>query len=108
MALSPDGSMVVICSSTLHPELKRLVGLYCCMSEVQPWADAACWNYINKLKAFMDTGTPAADTSFIDDVSGVVNRGCAALSCAAGAVDGAAGRRTNARTVLRAMGLVSA
>ena len=73
--------------------------------QVQPWNDGT-WNYISRLRNFVLAGMPASDTSFIDGVSGIVNRGCAALSCPAGAVDGVDGRRANFRTVLSAMKLV--
>jgi predicted chitinase len=94
-----------ICSDPAHPELKWVAGLYYYMTEVQPWADTE-FNYIAQVKAFVDGGMAGSDTAFIDAVSGIVNRGCPRLSCAAGAVDGAADRRTNFRTVLAAMQLV--
>lgn len=94
-----------ICNSSEHPELKWVAGLYYFMSEVQPWNDGG-WNYFARLRAFVDAGMPASDTAFIDGVSGIVNRGCAALSCAAGAVDGVDDRRANFRKVLTAMRLI--
>lgn len=108
-ALFPDVDFCrdpqAICSSSAHPELKWIAGLYYYMSEVQPW-DQGGWNYFARLKAFVDTGLRVSDTDFIDGVSGIVNRGCAALSCAAGPVDGVDDRRANFRRVLVAMGLV--
>ena len=79
------------------------------MTEVQPVSSTSYhWDYFNRLKAFVDTGMGSGDTAFIDGVSGIVNRGCPATSCAAGAVDGLSDRRANFRTVLKAMGLVAA
>ena len=76
------------------------------MTEVQPTNSSTYnWEYFSKLKAFVDAGMSIGDTAFIDGVSGIVNRGCPATSCAAGAVDGLSDRRANFRTVLKAMGL---
>lgn len=98
-----------ICNDPAHAELKWIAGLFYFMTEVQPTDSAAySYNYISKLKAFVDGGMLASDTGFIDGVSGLVNRGCPAASCpSSGAVDGLADRRANFRTVLAAMGLVS-
>ena len=76
------------------------------MTEVQPTNSSTYnWEDFSKLKAFVDAGMGVGDTAFIDGVSGIVNRGCPATSCAAGAVDGLSDRRANFRTVLKAMGL---
>lgn len=101
-ALKPQPSPVdpaalqAICSSTAHPELKWIAGFCCYQTEVQPWNDVS-FNYISRLKGFVDGGMSAGDTSLIDAVSGIVNRGCPALSCAAGPVDGVSERRDNFR-----------
>ena len=79
------------------------------MTEVQPANSSTYnWEYFSELKAFVDTGMGISNTTFIDGVSGIVNRGCPASSCAAGPVDGLSDRRANFRTVLKAMGLVVA
>lgn len=96
-----------ICSNPSHPELKWIAGLFYYMTEVQSWTTAQGYNfdYIASLKAFVDGGMKATDTAFIDAISGIVNRGCPAVSCPAGAVDGLSDRRNNFRTVLTAMKL---
>ena len=96
-----------ICSSTKYPQLKWVAGLFYFMTEVQPWNDTR-FNYVSRVRAFVDGGMAASDTSLIDAVSGIVNRGCPAASCSTGPVDGLADRRANFRTVLSAMGLVTA
>jgi hypothetical protein len=56
-----------------------------------------------RLKAFVDGGM--SDTTFIDAVSGIVNRGCPSSSCPAGAVDGISDRRDNFNQVLKVFSL---
>ena len=78
------------------------------MNEVQgynnvggPYAD---WNYHQQLKAYVDGGL--VGSKFIDDVSGIVNRGCPDATCpVSGAVDGLAKRKENFVKVLNALGL---
>lgn len=91
-----------ICSDTAHPELKWIAGLFYWMSSVQDY-DVEGWSYRARLRAFVDGGM--TDTSFIDAVSGIVNRGCHNPPCGTGPVDGGADRRANFETVLDAMGL---
>ena len=62
------------------------------------------WNYINELHKFVDGGM--AGNSFIDAVSGIVNRGCHNPPCATGDVDGKSDRSTNFFKVLRELDLV--
>lgn len=93
--------MQVICSSTKHPELKWIAGLYYYISDVQPY-NSPPWNYKQQLKAFVEGGFDIANNTFIDGVSSIVNRG----SHSAGGVDGMVDRRENFRTVLKGMGLV--
>eukprot|EP00798_Chlamydomonas_sp_ICE-L_P007361 gene7361-485_t len=96
-----------ICTSTMYPQLKWVAGLYYYMSEVQPWDDGK-WNYFQQLRAFVAGGMRADDRSFIDGVSGIVNRGCpSAVSCITGPVHGADERNENFRVVLKAMQLVN-
>ena len=99
--LSPTLLSQLICSSTDHPELKWIAGLYYYMTDVQP-TDVDNWNYFYKLKAFVDNGMGAQHNGFIDGVSSIVNRG----GPFAGGVHGIQDRRDNFRTVLIGMGLV--
>lgn len=105
-ALYPDVNFCedpeVICTSTKHPELKWIAGLFYWMSSVQVY-DKDGWSYIPKLRAFVDGGM--TDTSFIDSVSGIVNRGCHNPPCGTGPLDGGPERRENFDKVLKAMGL---
>lgn len=91
-----------ICSDTAHPELKWIAGLFYWMSSVQGY-DEGGWNYRARLKAYVDGGM--TDASFIDSVSGIVNRGCHNPPCGTGPLDGGADRRANFETVLTAFGL---
>ena len=109
-ALFPDLNFCAdpgaICSSTKYPQLKWIAGLYYYMTQVQPWNDGS-WNYIAQLRAFVDAGLPSSSTSFINGVSGIVNRGCPSLTaCPTGPVDSAPQRAANFQTVLKAMNLV--
>jgi hypothetical protein len=92
----------VVCSSTEHPELKWVAGLFYWMSSVEAY-EADGWRYREKLRAFVDGGM--TDDGFIDAVSGIVNRGCHNPPCATGPVDGADDRRANFHAVLQVMGL---
>jgi hypothetical protein len=57
------------------------------------------WDYITKLHEYVDGGF--VDTSFIDAVSGIVNRGCHNPPCGTlGTVDGNSDRRENFRKVM--------
>lgn len=95
-----------ICTSTDHPELKWVAGLYFYMNEVQSVSDDT-WKYLDQLRAFVDSGMRASDTSFIDGVSGIVNRGCPSVTdCSTGPAHNVEIRRSNFRTVLGAMQLV--
>jgi hypothetical protein len=53
---------------------------------------------MEKVKAFVDGGM--TDTSFIDSVSGIVNRGCHNPPCGTGPLNGGAERKTNFQDVL--------
>lgn len=63
----------VICSSPKYAELKWIAGLFYWMESVQSY-NVRGWNYLKRLHAFVDGGY--SDPSFIDSVSGIVNRGC--------------------------------
>lgn len=78
------------------------------MNEVQGYDNTggpyASWNYHEQLKAYVDGGLKGS--KFIDDVSGIVNRGCPDSTCpVSGAVDGLAKRKENFVKALKAMGL---
>lgn len=92
----------VICKSKKHPELKWIAGLFYWMSSVQNYTKNG-WSYLPKLKAYVDGGM--TDASFVDGVSGIVNRGCHDPPCGTGPVDGLAERRANVEKVLKAFGL---
>lgn len=102
-----------ICTSTEHPELKWIAGLFYWVVSVQgygqeggdggdsPWAG---WNYYDELKAYVDGGL--VGTAFIDAVSGIVNRGCPASTCPiSGDVHAIEERQDNFKLVLRTLGL---
>lgn len=91
-----------ICSSTAHPELKWIAGLFYWMSSVEAYEEDG-WSYREQLRAYVDGGL--VGNAFIDAVSGIVNRGCHNPPCATGPVDGLDDRRANFETVLRTMGL---
>lgn len=98
----------LICSTQEHKEIKWIAGLFFWMNEVQgysnPGGPYASWNYYNELKAYVNGGL--VGTKFIDDVSGIVNRGCPDTTCPiSGAVDGLPARKDNFVKALRAMGL---
>lgn len=56
------------------------------------------WTYMKALHEYVDKGM--VDNSFIDAVSGIVNRGCHNPPCAAGPVDGGFERSENFKKVL--------
>ena len=60
--------------------------------------DERGWNYLVELHKFVDDGMK--NSSFIEGVSGVVNRGCHDPPCGTGPVDGAQARTSNFFTVL--------
>eukprot|EP00397_Hematodinium_sp_SG-2012_P006353 GEMP01006383.1.p1 GENE.GEMP01006383.1~~GEMP01006383.1.p1 ORF type:complete len:821 (+),score=136.29 GEMP01006383.1:222-2684(+) len=90
-----------ICSNKSYPELKWVAGLFYWMNSVQNY-EADGWKYLDYLKNFVEGGMQ--DDSFIDAVSGIVNRGCHNPPCKTGAVDGLTPRRQNFQKVLKEMG----
>jgi hypothetical protein len=56
------------------------------------------WDYITELKKYVDGGM--IGNSFIDAVSGIVNRGCHNPPCMTGDVDGREERSANFHKVL--------
>lgn len=80
-----------ICSSTKHPELKWVSGLFYWMKDVQSF-DSGGWSYQEQItKLAQNPNDQNARATFINAVSGIVNRG----SPFAGNVDGLAQRAAN-------------
>jgi len=95
----------VICDGG-PPEVKWIAGFFYWLNSVQPY-DQPGWNFYDQLKSFVDAGLSASDNSFIDGISGIVNRGCHnPPNCGTGELDGEADRRANFQQVLAAMRLV--
>jgi hypothetical protein len=93
-----------ICSSTVHPELKWIAGLFYWMASVQTYDDTDDgWSYVDQLDQFVASGL--VGDAFIDSVSGIVNRGCHDAPCETGPVDGLEERRANFHKVLQGFGL---
>jgi hypothetical protein len=93
-----------ICSSEEYSELKWISGLWYWMDSVQNY-NSNGWYYKTELHKFVNGGM--TDDSFIDSISGIVNRGCHNPPCATGDVDGLTDRRGNFQSVLSALGLPS-
>ncbi|OLQ93347.1 hypothetical protein BIY22_02320 [Vibrio panuliri] len=97
----------LICSSEENKEIKWIAGLFYWVTSVQAYNDEggqyADWNYYNELKKYVDSGLQGSQ--FIDDVSGIVNRGCPDLTCTTGDVHNVKERRENFRLVLQKLGL---
>ncbi|EHU0327313.1 hypothetical protein KY023_001776 [Vibrio vulnificus] len=97
----------LICSSEENKEIKWIAGLFYWVTSVQAYNDEGGkygdWNYYNELKKYVDSGLQGSQ--FIDDVSGIVNRGCPDLKCSTGDVHNAKERRENFKLVLQKLGL---
>lgn len=93
-----------ICDSEEHKELKWIAGMFYWVEELQSY-NVGGWNYIKELQKFVDGGMKGS--SFIDAVSGIVNRGCHDPPCAAGPVDGLSDRSSNFSKVLKELKLVA-
>ncbi|HFQ4928315.1 Ig-like domain-containing protein [Vibrio vulnificus] len=97
----------LICSSEENKEIKWIAGLFYWVTSVQAYNDEggqyADWNYYNELKKYVDSGLQGSQ--FIDDVSGIVNRGCPDLTCSTGDVHNVKERRENFKLVLQKLGL---
>ena len=92
----------VICNpNSGHPELKWISGLFYWIRQLQPYDDG--WNYIDNLKNFVEGGMQ--DDTFIDAVSGIVNRGCHSPPCpnGSGALDGGEERKENFKKALEVL-----
>ncbi|CAM4211003.1 Ig-like domain-containing protein [Vibrio agarivorans] len=97
----------LICSSEENKEIKWIAGLFYWTTSVQDYPDESGnypgWDYHNELKSYVDGGM--IGTQFIDDVSGIVNRGCPDLTCETGEVHNVEERRANFVKVLQLLGL---
>ncbi|WP_084631379.1 Ig-like domain-containing protein [Ferrimonas senticii] len=97
----------LICSSEENKEIKWIAGLFFWVNSVQAYSNEggpyADWNYYNELKKYVDGGLQGSQ--FIDDVSGIVNRGCPDLTCSTGEVHNVKERRENFKLVLQKLGL---
>jgi hypothetical protein len=87
----------VICSSQEHKELKWIAGMFYWIESLQSY-DERGWNYMDQLHKYVDEGM--SDHSFINAVSGIVNRGCHDPPCGTGPVDGTHERAGNFQKVL--------
>jgi predicted chitinase len=94
-----------ICDSEEHKELKWIAGMFYWVEELQSY-NVGGWNYITELKKFVDGGMQDGN-SFINAVSGIVNRGCHNPPCAAGPVDGESDRSSNFLKVMKEFKLVA-
>ncbi len=107
-ALYPDVDFCrrpdALCASAEHPELKWIAGLFYWVNKMQTF-DADGFSYSQRLRAFVDGGF--TDTSFIDAVSSIIDRGCPRQHCETGEVDNIPGRRANFDKVMRALALIS-
>jgi len=92
-----------ICASEEHKELKWIAGMFYWVESLQSY-NVGGWDYITELQKFVDGGM--SGNSFIDSVSGIVNRGCHDPPCATGDVDGKADRSSNFYKVLTELGVV--
>ena len=95
-----------VCDSKEHPELKWIAGLFYWVESVQGYNVGDGWTYVSELQKFVDGGMKG--TSFIDSISGIVNRGCHKPPCAAGPVDGGPERAQNFKKVLKELQMVVA
>ena len=91
----------LICSSEENREIKWIAGLFYWVTSVQAYPDESGqyggWNYYDELKDYVDNGMNG--NQFIDDVSGIVNRGCPDLTCDTGPVHNVEERRANFKLV---------
>ena len=75
----------------------RAAGMFYWVESLQTYNQRG-WSYMDELREFVDGGMK--DASFIEGVSGVVNRGCHDAPCGTGPVDGLEERTGNFFTVL--------
>jgi len=89
----------IICNSEKHKELKWIAGMFYWITSLQVYNDG--WNYMDNLKRFVSSGM--SDDTFIDAVSGIVNRGCHDPPCGTGPLDGGYERKENFHKVLEVL-----
>lgn len=87
-----------ICASQEHQELKWIAGMFYWVESLQSYSERG-WDYITELHKFVDGGME--DVSFINGVSGIVNRGCHDPPCGTGEVDGMQERAANFEKVIQ-------
>lgn len=88
-----------ICSSSKYPELKWIAGMFYWIRSLQTYNEG--WSYMGQIKAFVRGGMN--DDSFINAVSGIVNRGCHNPPCGTGPLDGGHERLENFKKVLEVL-----
>jgi hypothetical protein len=92
------------CANIEFHELTWIAGMFYWVKSLQSY-DNGGWSYIEKLKAFVDGGT--TDTSLIDSVSGILNRGCHNHPLSRGPLDGGVERNTNFQDVINVFNISS-
>ena len=106
----------LICSSKKNKEIKWIAGLFFWVNSVQAYnmeqGKYKDWNYYIELKKYVDSDfgktnyKPLNGISFIDSISGIVNRGCPDNTCpVSGEVHGAKDRANNFKKVLLGLGI---
>jgi len=105
----------LICSSTEHKEIKWIAGLFFWMNSVQAYQGSgkyAGWNYKTELKKYVDSDfgknnyQPLNNISFINSISGIVNRGCPDSKCPdTGDVHGKVQRVNNFKKAMKGLGV---
>lgn len=98
----------IICEPNADPTLKWVAGFFYHLNSIQSYS-APGWDYYEQLKKFVDGGINVADTTFIDGVSGIVNRGCHnPPNCPSGTpLHGGPQRADNFKKVLKVMKLIN-
>jgi len=95
----------LICDPNGPQDIRWSVGFFYWLYQVQTYEQRG-WNYIAKLKEWVDAGMDTTDMSFLDGASGIVNRGCHDPPCeGSGEMHGKEFRRTSFVRVLEAMNL---
>jgi len=92
-----------ICGNKERGELKWIAGMFYWIESLQSY-NSGGWDYITELHKFVDDGM--FGSTFINAVSGIVNRGCHNPPCASGGVDGMSERSSNFVKVLSELELM--
>ncbi len=105
----------LVCSSTKNKEVKWIAGLFFWINSVQAYntdtGKYKDWDYQTELKKYVDSDFgktnyhPVNNISFIDSVSGIVNRGCPDNECTTGTIDGKLERFNNFKKAIKALGI---